>query len=476
MSRVGRIVGAARSGDRRLFESLSPLERRAAAVAHGTVYTIQRMVADRAPVLAAALAYRTLFSLIPVLVLALMVLRAFYQGEDIRPAINTLMDYFALDEIAIEGGTTGAEGVESAEGAKPTEVSAFINEFVQNAEQRLAQINYGAITAVGVAIFIYAALSLLIQIEHAFNTVCRAAAGRSFVVRLTNYWTMLTLGSLALFASFTIGAPYTERLQDLPGWLAWLRPIIQLLSTVGVAWLVLMFAYARMPNARVPLRAAAIGAAVAAVLWELSKTALTVFVGYAVAGQASIYGSLALLPVLMLWVYVTWLVVLAGLEIASSLQSLRAAGGSLGLDPSLGGPSLIDPALAVAVMVEVGGRFADGRPTEPDALSRATRLSEGQLEPILRRLIGEGLLHRVEGDDEDELRVTLARPAERVSVAEVLSAAASLTPEPADRELARVMEGMHRARDEALGGRTLADLLDRERGGDGAPGDEEGGA
>jgi membrane protein len=458
LNALARIIAAVRGGDRRALEALPPLERRVAVAANVVVFTIQKLIADRAPLLAAALAYRTLFSLIPVLVLGLMFLRVFYQGDEIRPAVNSLLEYLAIDEIAIGGDAEGEAG--GGDGAaQPTEVAAFINEFIENAQQRLAAINYGAITAVGIAIFIYAAISLLIQIEHAFNAVCRAPVGRSFVVRLTNYWTLLTLGTLGLFASFTIGAGYTQRLDDLPGYLAWLRPVLRVASTVGVAWLVLIFAYARMPNARVRLRPAAIGAALAAVLWELSKTGLTWFMANAVSGQVSVYGSLALVPLLMFWIYVTWLIVLAGLEIATSLQSFRAGAGSPHADTGRSGPPLIDPAMAAPIMVEIARRFARGRPTEPETLARATRLSERQLEPILRRLIGDGLLHRVDHDDDNEITLALARPADTITVAEIIDAAASLAPEPADPGLAGVMARLHRVRDQALDGHTLADLL-----------------
>ncbi|MEO1130379.1 MAG: YihY/virulence factor BrkB family protein, partial [Planctomycetota bacterium] len=360
-------------------------------------YGAQMLVRDRAPQMAAALAYRTLFSLIPVLVLTLVVLKAFLGADGIRSGMNDLMGWLGFDEIAVEtrGSVEGDPEEMTAEERDAAEVSIneFLNEFIDNAVLRVEGINTGAITLVGIAIFIYAALSLLIQIEQSFNAVCRAPTGRNMIVRLTTYWTLLTLGSLAVFASFTVGEGYQQALQRLPTWLEWAGRPIQLATRVGITWLLLLFAYTRMPNTRVRIKPAAIGAFVAAAMWELAKSGLTLFIRNAIDGQVAVYGSIALLPIFLLWVYVTWLIVLFGLEVTHILQTAHRARERL---PD--GPILVDPNVAVLIMREIAAAFHRGDGLSFDEIVEGTGLREDVVERIIAQLIGERLLNRVDID------------------------------------------------------------------------------
>ena len=429
-------------------------------------YGGRKLVRDRAPVLAAALAYRTIFSIVPVLVLAMVVVRAFSSSDDIKAALYGVFGWFGLDELVLDdGGAGGAPLVEGVGAATPVgevfvagdgaaDVPEMLSEWVNNAVERLQTLNYGAVTVVGLAVFVYAALSLLVQIEAAFNVVCRAPAGRGLVSRLTNYWTLLTLGSVGVVAAFAAGRSVNAALSDMPVWLAGAGPVIRIGIGVATGWIILLFAYTRMPNARVRLRPAAIGALVGAGLWVVARGALGWFVDLSTEGQVSVYGSLALVPMVLLWIYVTWLIVLFGLEVATSLQAvgtttLREREAELSR-----GPLLIDPGVGVLVMREVAAAFEKGETRDLDQLSEATGVSDAALEPLMEALGGAGLARRIEGEDRPSW--TLSRPADQVALDAVLRAAQSVAVEGGGEEASGALAWLRDRQARGVEGLTLA--------------------
>lgn len=407
----------------------------------------RQLVRDRAPQLAAALSYRTVFSLIPVLVLSLIALKAFYGEQGIREALDRVMEYLGFSELSIRTG-----GGEDADNVTRVEVAQMLQEFIDRATSRVTEINFQAITIVSVGLFLYAAISLLIQIEQAFNQVCKAASGRRLISRLTNYWTLLTLGSIGLVASFFLGDQLTAALENLPPWLAWAATPLGLVIQLGATWLLLLLAYTRMPNTRVELIPAAIGALFSGLLWEGAKSALGTFISVVVKGHTAVYGPLALVPIMLLWVYVTWLIVLFGLEIAYAVQTLRAESLRRRLI-GRGGPAVVDSLAAIAVMREVALDFAAGRSSDPDRVASRCGLPESVVDALVDRLREAGLVRRVESP-RGESSMTLARPAEGITAAEVLRAARSQDDiEPGDG-----MERIRSVQNEALSSVRLSEL------------------
>ena len=415
-------------------------------------YGARKFVRDRTPLLAAALAYRTVFSLIPMLVLAIIAVRSFANPDTLR---DKVFDYFKLNELTIS-----LPAATPGEPEQVYELSSLVDTFTDRATERLTNISFGGITIVGVAVLIYAALSLLIQIEQAFNAVYGATAGRRLMVRLTNYWSLLTLGSLMLVISFAVSEYLAEKLRSLGGY-GITSVLTQFLTTVGISWIVLLFAYVRMPTTRVRLRAAAIGAGIAAVLWELAKQGLTWFVSHATSGQISIYGPIALIPLFLLWVQITWMIVLVGLQITYAIQNFSNAALLKDEDRRRRRDPLIDPAIGVILMRDVALAFKNGKPRPLEALADAAGITEVLALPILVRLAETGFLNRVErGADDDAF--SLARPADQIKVNEVLLALRELVPSPREKEEARLLERILDRQIGATEGLSLANLHDVE--------------
>ena len=429
-----------------------------------------RMARHRAPQLAAALAYRTVFSLIPVLVLVLVVLRVTFGQAGIERQFTSLLDYLGINAISVTttpfdmmGPPAPGEALGVQPEATDEALSDWIKEFVERAVAEVTGVNVTLVTIVGLLVFLYAAVSLLIQIESAFNTVVGSPRGRRWAVRLPNYWTLLTLGTLLLGASFAIGQSYQRQLDALPTWLGWAIWPLQLLAMIGATWLLLVVAYTRMPTSRVRLRPAAIGALVGALLWELGKGGLKEVIGLMSDRNIAIYGSLALVPLAMLWIYLTWLIVLFGLELAYAIQTIDQSElrrERLGATSASRGAAL-DPSVAVVMAANAARAFGKGSWVEASELCRSAGIASDDGEPILRILREARILHRVEDDDQDSSTeaYALARPPNDIAVTEVLEIVARLRGTPAGSAAAlvtRVQEVGQRAFDNL----TLAQLID----------------
>ena len=451
-------------------EELTRLQRLVRSAWALGAYAGGQLVRNNASLMAAGLAYRTLFSLIPVLVLSILVLRTFVQEQQVERVLTNLLDAVGLTELSVavpvdaESTNPQDSTPQSAADAPQTEdveLNEWIRELIDNAQNYLESISFGSIAVVGVFVFMYAAISLFLQVEGCFNIIYQSRERRRISVRIVYSWALLTLGSVAITASVLLGSgALATALAELPNWLAWLRPIVQGLTNGIIAWVVLYTGYQLIPSTRVRRTPAATGALVGALLFEGGKTALVWFVREGTGGQVAIYGSLALVPLFLLWVYVTWLIVLFGLQIAHAMQTVTED--DFWLRKRAPNERLMDPLTAVALVRLVAQRFADGKTAAAQDLALAVHLPTETVSAVLSRLSDAGFLHRLydeDPDSDDPPQFILAKPAESVGIAAMLDALHGrdedrAAPIPSAVRLVRDRERV------ALEGLTLADVIE----------------
>jgi membrane protein len=458
--------------------------------------------------MAAALSYRTIFGIIPVLVVGLVFTATFAKEEQVRGWIEKVLQFAGLSQIYVP--SSGASGVGAGR------LDQWIGDMVGN----VRGLKWEIVGFVGLGTLIYAAISMLVEIEEAFNQICNAPGGRSWTRRITQYWTLLTLGSLFLVGSFSIPSQLEKSINtamtyakqavgideegprppvqtppeaDLkpspapaPAVTAvtadaaaaaesaptrtWLAKIIASGFSIVVSVALFMTLFCVVPNTRVHVLPAAVGALFSAGLWELAKQGFGLYVTSS-KGYTTLYGALALLPMFLIWIYVTWIVVLFGLHVTHALQAYGTAKRqgltqsvlvALGLLVEQHGTrrqaTHVDPASFVLVMTAVAERFAAGRPSDHAHVAEATGLDEAAASQMLDQLAGAGLLHRLaEGGDGSSY--ALARPPASIQLGEILGMAANLAERVKSPAGARVLETLARARQQAVEGRTLADAM-----------------
>lgn len=399
---------------------------------------------DRATQMAAALAFRTLFGLLPVLVVATVLVKALGMQEHYLGPLDKLFEFWGLDQVKIVPPTEIGQ-------AASVPLSNWLRDRVREAEQ----VNFAAIGWVGVAVTIYAAISLMVTIEECFNIIYRAAQGRPWTSRVPVYWFLLTLSPLLI----VVGNHIDTRFQDLlagshaPQWV--LTGLTWLWSTF-VIWLLMGAVYTLFPNAKVHLRPAMIGALVAAVLLEIGKRTMGLYLQNALS-LSQLYGSLGLIPLFMFWVYLMWLAVLFGLQVSSTLQQLHGRDLTELPQGTTAAAEMVDPNWVIVMMQQAAQRFRAGRAADVEEMAGAAGLPEPLAQHVVDALVAERLLHRLA---EPEGSIALARPPEEIRIEALLAVAHGLTQHPVDDpRTAELLKSLQRVQRENAARLSLASLL-----------------
>ena len=257
-----------------------------------TVYAIGRDLGEGQLTLRAmSLVYTTLLSVVPLLALSFSVLKGFGVHNQVRPTLLALLE------------PLGEKGVQIAD-----QVIGFVN-----------NIQVGVLGALGLGFLVYTVITLLQKIEHAFNFVWRVKSARPLAQRFSQYLSVLLVGPLLIFSAVGVTAAFfgsrtvraliaIEPLGTLFGFVATLLPFLFVIAAFG-------FVYVLMPNTRVRVGSALVGATVAGILWQMLGWGFAAFIAGSTKYTA-IYAGFAIVIFSMIWLYLNWLIVLIGASIA----------------------------------------------------------------------------------------------------------------------------------------------------------------
>jgi len=411
-------------------------------VRHGT----RQLRQDRAPQMAAALSYRLLFSLIPVMALGTILIRTLGGFSDLRVRLEQFFATLDLDKFQVTQPASDA--------AASTEATNSLSDWLMSLFSTVEQVDLRVIGWVGVVVLIYSGVSLMVTIENSFNIVCRAPEGRAWSRRLPIYWTVLTLGPSAIALTMYLSSRFSTLVaENATGWLFALK-IIPMFWTMLVTWAVMLLLYKWVPNTFVALKPAMIGAAVATILIEVGKRSLGAYFENAMSMQ-QLYGSLGLIPLFMFWVYLMWLVVLFGLEVCSTLQKLggRRPGQ---IEEKKEYTGMLEPAAIVSVMQVIAESFETGKAVSPHDIADTLSLPEQLVHKMIDRLAAAGLVHRLERDDN---AVSLARLPEQISGGQLMEIGFSLVDDAAAAERTPILKKLREVQRNLASEMTLEGLL-----------------
>ncbi len=263
---------------------------------------------NRSGTQAAALAYHTIFGLVPLAIVMMMVFQLFPAYRDVGQNVKG----FIYEQAHLSNIEYPSSPDDPDQNIKLTEqIDKMTKTFISN-------LNAGAITVVSGIIVIWAALGLLTTIERAFNNIWNIRSGRNFLQRIINYWALLTLGPLLL----GLGLYISTRLLVGNAIENQLLHFIHPLGPYLISVVAFFFLYYVMPNTKVNGKAALWGAAMAALIWTLAKFGFKVYIIRFIP-QKAIYGVMGVIPLSVLWIYISWLIVLFGLQLTYATQYLR---------------------------------------------------------------------------------------------------------------------------------------------------------
>jgi membrane protein len=205
----------------------------------------------------------------------------------------------------------------------------------------------------------------------------------------------------------------------------WILTALKYFWGFVVSWLFMFGVYKLVPNTKVANRAALAGGFIASVLLTIGKGSLNAYFQNAVSLE-SLYGSLGAIPLFMFWVYLMWLGVLFGLEVAATIQTVTMQGRDLQeVEQKRPQNGLVDPASVVWVMEVITDRFVQSKPATTREIADETLITEGIVCQIIERLHRAGLVHRLESQDS----VSLARPPEQIPAESLIDIGFSLVDE-----------------------------------------------
>lgn len=262
---------------------------------------------NRAGQQAAALSYRTIFGIIPLAIVMLLLFRLFPTYSNVGQKLKSLI-YEELHLLTIEYSMN-----------EETDETIMLTEYLdQIVADFFDGVNAGSVTLVSLLIVIWAALALLSTIERAFNNIWHVPKGRNFLHRVINYWALLTLGPILLGVGVYVTTQNSTfiRLEEAKS------GIVPALLSYLVSVVAFFLLYFVLPNTKVKAKVAVWGAAVAALVWAVAKWGFSVYVTKFIPYN-QVYGVLGLIPLSVFWIYVSWLIVLFGLQLTFTTQHLK---------------------------------------------------------------------------------------------------------------------------------------------------------
>lgn len=414
-------------------EGLSRAQRALLRGAQLVAVVLREFVADQCLLRASALTYATLLSIVPLFALTFSVLTGLGVQNTLQP-------------ILLEKITGGGEEIVNA-------IVGYIN-----------NTNFGRLGVAGLLGLVFTVIALLSNIEASLNSLWGVRESRPLFRRFSDYTSVLLLAPLFLFAAISMTSTlesqaFVQALMDM----AFVGQVIFFLFRVLpylAMWAAFTFLYLFMPNVKVQFRAAVIGGIFGGTLWQLAQWGYVSFqVG--VSKYNAIYGTLAAIPILMIWIYISWLIVLLGAEVTYAVQNLHAIRREI-REQKINMAS--QEMVALAVLMKVTEVFYRGeRPWTLERIAEALCLPPRLARTITAELTALGYLSEVRDEEEGD-RYQPGRPPERTFVHGVIQdfrrSGVDLQREgiPQWSAVRKLEERLAAAEGEVLEGLTLRDL------------------
>lgn len=446
---------------------------------------------DECPLHASAITFCTLMAIVPILALSLALARGLGDTEtaknriraavfDVTQRLRVQSSGFRVQGSAfgvkksekdgetsnIERSTSNVQQRKGEEALPPAEFAAELDRMVDLVLEKVENVSFAALGGAGLVILLCMVVQVLGQVESSFNRVWGVAVGRSVWRKFTDYLSVLLIlpfliiaaSSLPVvdFATRFLSDSAADAVRSFLG-----SGALKNLTVIVMTSLSFTFVIIFMPNTRVSLRPAAIGGLVSGLLfigWMWICTAIQVG---AVVRYGKIYGSFAVVPIVLIWVYVSWLIVLFGAEVAFAVQNCATYRMEQGARRANVHSRIL---LALSVIVEAGRAMLESaKHFEVAAYAREKRISVRFLNNIVDELVQAGFLAEL---SENKGCFVLLKSPESLKVNEVVDAVMNSGVKPEDLGLVGVDPRMEQAvkmaadgTDQSLSQTSIQDLL-----------------
>lgn len=386
---------------------------------------------------AMSLVYTTMLAIVPLLAFAFSLLKGLGLHRDLEPVLR---------------------GFLAPLGPRAAELSGQVIVFVDN-------VSGFALSSISIAILLFSALSMAHKVESSFNFVWRVDRPRNFARRFSEYLSFMLVGPLIMIVAMGFTATLSSttamtRLREI-GVIGDVFEALSWFTPYGLIIASFTFLYVFVPNTRVRLKPALIGGVFAGILWAGGGSLFAGFV-VSVSRYEAIYAGFAIVLVAMIWLYLSWLILLLGAQLAFYVQHPEYL--ALG-QRALSASNTTRERLALSTMLLVGRDFEKpGHGWRIESIAAQLRVPRHLLEPVAAALTESGLLTRT-----NENRLIPARDLRRISVVDILAAVRSgerdshhQVDDEWNPTVAAVAGDVESAIRSAVADRTLADLVDAD--------------
>jgi membrane protein len=422
---------------------------------------------DECSMHAASLTFSSLVAIVPVLALCLSMARGFGDADTakhwIQGRVSDWTETFKVDPDASTNGAAAADPTTN-DGVR-SELALRINSIVEQGFEKVDNINFAKLGTVGLVVLIWMVIEVLGRVERSFNRVWGVAVGRSVWRRFTDYLSVLLILPILVAAAATLPVMdlLTRFLDDETA--ALMQRLVasgffKNLMVTGMSTLAFGFLIMFMPNTRVRFRASLAGGFVTALLFLL-WVSICAMLQVGAARYGKIYGSFAVVPILLYWVYMSWQIVLFGAEVAFAVQNCA----TFKMEQNARQANMLARmTLALAVVVEAARSMVTSAPKFcAVAYARTNRVPVRFLNTVIEELVQAGYLAQL---SEKQGTFALLKSPATLQVGEVVRVVMHAGAAPGDLGLAAIdtriveaVQGATQSVDASLEGATIDSLV-----------------
>ena len=356
------------------------------------VLSIHGFFVDKCPLQASALTFYTIFSIVPLAAITFGIARGFGMQQRLQADLN----------------------------AKFSEYSELLEKLYELADKALAKAQSGAIAMIGLAVLFFTVIKVVGNIEHSFNDIWGVKIARTLFRKCGDYTILLIISpALLLFSSgatIYINRQIVRFAEAGYVWDSLVGPITFVfikLIPFFLSWLLFTFIYKTMPNTKVKILSALFAGVIAGTLFQFLQQ-YYIIIQLAFSNQSAIYGSFTAVPLFLMWLQISWYIVLFGAELSFAHQNID----TYECEPYASNisESLRRKLLIKSCTIIVKNFIAGKKPMTDVAVARACGMPIRESRDLLFCLSSAGVVSKVLDSEENEIGYNPSMPIEKISI------------------------------------------------------------
>ncbi|MES2830774.1 MAG: YihY family inner membrane protein [Pseudomonadota bacterium] len=329
-------------------------------------FALRRLREERLPQVAGSLTFTTVLGMVPLLTIALALFTAFPLFSAFRRSLELYFSDHLMPKMIANT------------------VLEYLNQFASKSMR---------LSAVGAVALVVTAVAMMSMIDRVFNRIWRISTPRPLLQRILMYWALLTLGPLLIGMSLSLTSYLFSSTGSAVMKLRFVGELFYGLLSLGLTAGAFTLLYATVPNRVVDWKDAAAGGLLAGLLFEAAKRLFAFYITQ-FPTYTLVYGSIAAVPIFLLWIYMFWMITLTGALFAAALPIVKFERWWHVPTP---GSAFVDAVAILKVLYEARTRRASSA-VDANRIRNRTRLGFDESETLLENMLGAGWVARIKTD------------------------------------------------------------------------------